>query len=180
MIFPKQFFVGHRFFFQHCLRNHKNSFTLQELTKICNQQLIYITKGNQLSCHAVLTSNLSESHSHAPSVGLHGHQLQFFVCLGRSSKSFNDQMRRDDLTSAEQHGKHGPFLHETTHGNTADVSLLRATCHLQQNSGWWNAWKSSKMAVKYMWNCEMEMLNSDEKWAFKEIAVSFQLKLFST
>ena len=130
--FPNSFFVGHRFFFQHCLRNHKNSFTLQELTKICNQQLIYITKGNQLSCHAVLTSNLSESHSHAPSVGLHGHQLQFFVCLGRSSKSFNDQMRRDDLTPAEQHGKHGPFLHENDtrqHGRRILFCVLLVTCN---------------------------------------------------
>ena len=95
----------------------------------------HITKGNQLSHHTLLTSNLSESHSHAPPVGLHDHQLQLFVlCLGFGSKSFNDQMRRDDSTCAEQHGKHGPFLHETSHGNTAGGVLfcvLLVTCHLQ-------------------------------------------------
>ena len=76
-------------------------------------------------------SNLSESHGHAPPVGLHGHQLQFFVlCLGGGSKS--SEMQRDDSTCAEQHGKHGPFFSQNDrrqHGRC--ISFLRLTCHLQ-------------------------------------------------
>ena len=129
MIFPKQlqlfdvllWVIG--FFPMPSEKRTKKHMNLQSTTQI--------TKRNLTNSHVtLLTSYLSESQSHAPPVGLHGHQLQLFVpCLGCGSKSFNDQTRRH-----ERHVHCNTATRNFSSQNDArqhGVFFLRVACHLQ-------------------------------------------------
>ena len=92
-------------------------------------------------------------------------------------------LRRDDSTCAEQHGKHGPFLHETTqwqHGGRS--SFLRVTCHLQQYSAWWNRYMEDQQdsnEVHVKWRCLWKWWTvSIQKCGFISTETHFQLKTY--